>query len=352
MTTLAKKMLGYALGRTGRRLRSPARRRDGEGRRRHVIFEPGGQGRDQPSVPQPRGRRTLRQGAARHPGGRKPMSRNHRLEPAVTASLPQGRRGRPGPALDGVAAGVRGDRGRPESDGASAAAGHRLLLERRRTDALVGEGPGRGDAARPGPAADDAASGGHGVPPGPLQPDGARLDQPAPRTDERALGRPREPRPERDSRGHVDGPGPRLPDRQPHGDSEPGARHRAERASPRRRPFHDLRIELVVGLADPARDQGALPLPGVRPTGRRRQGPRSRSQHSRRGPAGFPGSAAEDQQGRQRQAGRVPRIDSEHRAAHRARIEGGAHRRVAADLDPAGHASSEERDAPERARIT
>ena len=49
-----------------------------------------------------------------------------------------------------------------------------------------------------------------------------------------------------------------VADRRPHGDSEPRARHRAERAASRRRLVDDLRLERVVGLADQARDQGDL----------------------------------------------------------------------------------------------
>ena len=47
-------------------------------------------------------------------------------------------------------------------------------------------------------------------------------------------------------------------DRQPDGDPEPRARHRAERAAPRRRPVDDLRLEPVVGHADQAGHQGDL----------------------------------------------------------------------------------------------
>ena len=61
---------------------------------------------------------------------------------------------------------------------------------------------------------------------------------------------------------------------------------------------------------------------------------------------------AEDQPGRQRQAERVPRVDPRHREAHRARVEGRAPRRLAADADAARHAAPGERAAAERARIT
>ena len=44
----------------------------------------------------------------------------------------------------------------------------------------------------------------------------------------------------------------RVRHRRPHGDSEPRARHRAQRAAARRRPVDDLRLERVVDLADQA----------------------------------------------------------------------------------------------------
>ena len=144
----------------------------------------------------------------------------------------------------------------------------------------------------PAPHADDAASRGHALHQRAVQPDRAGLDEPAPRPHERAVGRAGEPRPEGDSRRHLDGPGARLADRQPHGHSQPGARHRAERAAPRRRAVDDLRLEPVLGLADQAGDQGNLSVAHVRSPGRRRQRPAARSQHPRRGPAGFAEPAA------------------------------------------------------------
>ena len=122
-----------------------------------------------------------------------------------------------------------------------------------------------------------------------------------------------------------------VADRQPHGDPEPRPGHRAERAAPRRRPVDDLRLEPVVGLADQAGDQGDLSVADVRSSGRRRHRPQARSQHPRRGAPGLAEPAAEDQPGRQPQAERVLRIDPRHREAHRARVEGRAHRRLAAD---------------------
>ena len=94
------------------------------------------------------------------------------------------------------------------------------------------------------------------------------------------------------------------------------------------------------------------PVAHVRPPGRRRHGPHARPQHPRRGAAGLAEPQAEDQPRRQRQAGRVPRVDPRHREAHRARVEGRAHRRLAADAGAARHAAPGERAAAERARIT
>ncbi len=54
MTTLSKKMLGYALGRTVLASDQPLVRRDGGGRRQRLVCRSGGQDRDQPPVPQPR----------------------------------------------------------------------------------------------------------------------------------------------------------------------------------------------------------------------------------------------------------------------------------------------------------
>ncbi len=103
-----------------------------------------------------------------------------------------------------------------------------------------------------------------------------------------------------------------------------------------------------MGLADQAGDQGNLSLADVRSPGRRRHGPHARPQHPRRSAAGLAESPAEDQPGRQRQAERVPRIDPRHREAHRARVEGRAHRGLAADAGAARHAAPGERAAAER----
>ena len=211
------------------------------------------------------------------------------------------------------------------------------------------KGQRREHGARAGPAADDAASRGHGVPPGALQPDGGRLDQPAPRPHERAVGRAGQSRSERDPRRHVDGPDPRLADRRTHRDSEPRARHRAERAAARGRPVDDLRLERVVDLADQAGDQGDLSRRGRSIAwSATARGRTARSQHPRRGAAGLTEPQAEDQPGRQREAERVPRIDPRHREAHRAGVEGRAHRRLAADAGAARHAAPGERAAAER----
>ena len=71
---------------------------------------------------------------------------------------------------------------------------HRLLLERRRAGALVGQGQRRRHGARTGPSPDAAASGRHGLHQGPLQPVGPRLDEPPPRPHEPAVGGARQPR--------------------------------------------------------------------------------------------------------------------------------------------------------------
>ena len=148
----------------------------------------------------------------------------------------------------------------PAAGAAAAAAeapappGHRLLLERRRAGALVGQGQRRHDGARAGPAADAAASRRHGLRPGPVQPVGLRLDEPAPRPHEPALGRPGQPRPRTRSASarrwtRSLASGHRRPDRRP----EPRARHRAQRAAARGRPLDDLRLEHLVDLADASR---------------------------------------------------------------------------------------------------
>ena len=54
MTTLSKKMLGYALGRTVLASDQPLVRRHGGGRRQRLVLGSGRQDRHQPAVPQPR----------------------------------------------------------------------------------------------------------------------------------------------------------------------------------------------------------------------------------------------------------------------------------------------------------
>ena len=72
------------------------------------------------------------------------------------------------------------------------------------------KGSRRHDGAGPGGAADDAASRRHGLHSGPLQQAGVRLDQPASRPHERAVGRARQSWTRSVIRvGHLDGPGPR-----------------------------------------------------------------------------------------------------------------------------------------------
>ena len=61
MTTLSKKMLGYALGRTVLASDRPLIAEYDGGRRERVILRPGRQDRHQPAVPQPR-RRCRRSG--------------------------------------------------------------------------------------------------------------------------------------------------------------------------------------------------------------------------------------------------------------------------------------------------
>ncbi len=57
MTTLSKKMLGYALGRTVLASDQPLVRGNDGGRGKRLVLGLGGQDRDQPSVPQPRDQR-------------------------------------------------------------------------------------------------------------------------------------------------------------------------------------------------------------------------------------------------------------------------------------------------------
>ena len=148
---------------------------------------------------------------------------------------------------------VLGQARRVQDQHAAAAPRDCLLLERRRTDSLVGEGSGRRDGARARPHADDAPSRRHGLPARALQPVRPHLHEPAPRPDERALWRTGEPGSQRNPRRDVDGSDPGVADRQPDRDPEPRARRRAERAAARRRPVDDLRLERVVDLAHASR---------------------------------------------------------------------------------------------------
>jgi hypothetical protein len=87
-----------------------------------------------------------------------------------------------------------------------------------------------------------------------------RLDQPAPRAHEPALGRADQPRSERDPGRHVDGPGRRQRHRRQDRHPQPRPRRRAQRAAARGRAVDDLRLEPVVGHAEQAGDQGDLPV--------------------------------------------------------------------------------------------
>ena len=107
----------------------------------------------------------------------------------------------------------------------------------------------------------------------------------------------------------------------------------------------------VVGLADQARDQGDLSLAHVRSPGRRRHRARrsiaaSSTRCGRTRRACRPKISRSDNA----QAERVLRVDPRHREAHRARVEGRAHRGLAADAGATRHAASGERAAAERAR--
>ena len=188
---------------------------------------------------------------------------------------------------------ARPDRGRGQGEHAAAAAGDRLLLERRRADSLVGQGQ-RAPAWRSARAL---------LPMMPHREDMVFIqglyNQTAAVSTSPHLGRmnvlsgaPVSLDPNEIRVGTSMDQILAVADRQPHGDPEPGARHRAERAAARRRPVDDLRLEPVVGLADQAGDQGDLSLADVRPAGRRRHRPQARSQHPRRGAAGLAEPAA------------------------------------------------------------
>ena len=313
MTTLSKKMLGYALGRTV--LASDRRslaEHDG-GRRRRLVLGPGRQDRHQPPVPQPRGRRRPRRLIRRR---RRPpdMAKANRPSPAdnrypmsINAHVrhPSRRHFLRGvgvalalPWMESLPLVGQARRRPPRRTRPPLRLGHRLLLERRRADSLVGQGQRRQHGARPGAAADDAASRGHGLHPGALQPDRGRVDESAPRAHERAVGRDGQPRPE----------------------ARFASARRWIRSSPRRSASRTSIPSLVLGIepnelrledglsmiygsslswvspTKPATKE-IYPSRDLRPPGRRRHGPHARSQHPRRGAAGLAESPAEDQQG-------------------------------------------------------
>ena len=311
MTTLSKKMLGYALGRTvlasDRPLIGEMAAAGGSASFSDLAVED----RDQPAVPEPQGddrpverrrewpiRRIAQdRGANRSPipdadpdhvnRSRYPMSIDHLRHPSrrhflrgmgVALALPWMEslpRARPG-------------RGRGEGEHAAAAARHRLLLERRRADSLVGQGQRRRRWSSV-PAL---------LPMMPHREDMVFIqglyNQAAFVSTSPHLGRmnvlsgaPVSLDPNVIRVGTSMDQVLAVADRQPHGDPEPRARHRAERAAPRGRPVDDLRLERVVGLADQAGDEGDLSLAHVRSPGRRRHRPQARSQHPRRGAAGL-----------------------------------------------------------------
>ncbi len=174
----------------------------------------------------------------------------------------------------------------------------------------------------------------------PLQPDRARLHQPPPGPHEHALRRQGEPRSQRHSRRHHHGPGAGAAHRPSDRGAQPGARHRAQRTAPGRRPLHALRLLHFLGLGHQARHQGNLPRAHLRPVGGRRQGPQARPQHPRRRAAGDPRPAAEDQHRRSQEARRISGIGARHRKAHRPRRQAGAARRLAAHAEAAQHAAA------------
>ncbi len=267
MTTLSKKMLGYALGRTVRGSDRPLIETHDGARGRCVVFRSGDRHREQPSVPQPCSGGDRRRPCRRHAskGDRTPRHQGQVINeqvrdvaPPVTTSL-SARHGRcAGAAVDGVPAGVRTSGRSRENEHAAAAARDRLLLERRRADRVVGEGQRREHGAGACGAADDAASRGHGLHPGTLQPDGGCVDEPSSRPDEPAVGRIGQSRPERDPGRHLHGSDPGVADRRAHRGPQPRARDRTERAQARGRPVDDLRLQPVLGLADQASDEGDL----------------------------------------------------------------------------------------------
>ena len=323
-------------GADGAGVRSTADRRDDGGRRRRVVLGPRGQDCHQPPVPQPGGRHGVAPARRRH---RRPPEQEPSDEPSTTSS----RRPRGVTSCEASASRWRcpgwsrcrssaRPHGRGQGEHAAAAAGHRVLLERRRADSLVGQGQRRDDGARAGGAADDAAPRGHGLHPGPLQPD-ARTSRPA-RTSGRMnvlSGAPvsLDPNEIRVGTSMDQIIASQIGDRTAIPSLVLGIEPNELRLEDGL--VDDLRVEPVVGLADQARDQGDLPVARVRSARRRRLRPHDRPEHPRRRPAGLAEPAAEDQQRRQRQAERVLRVDPRHREADRARVEGRAHRRLASD---------------------
>ena len=117
-----------------------------------------------------------------------------------------------------------------------------------------------------------------------------------------------------------------------HGDPEPRARHRAERAAARRRPVDDLRVEPVVGLAhQAARPRRSIPsrvFDRLVGDGTGRTLDRSILDEVRQDSQSLRPQISKDDNVKLE---RVLRVDPRHREAHRAGVEGGAHRRLAAD---------------------
>ena len=222
MTTLSRKMLGYALGRTVLASDRPLIARDDRApaatRRSRISRR---QDRHQPPVPQPR-RRRRRRARARASRTRSPRSFSTRYPMSIDVASPAPSR-RHFLRGVGVALALPWLESLPvlRAEAAAAAAAQAAKARRRcgwascssRTASSRRTGGPRAAARRwssvPALHADDAAPRGHGLHPGPVQPDGARLDQPAPRAHERAVGRAGQPRSERDPRRHVDGPGHR-----------------------------------------------------------------------------------------------------------------------------------------------
>ena len=164
-------------------VRSAPDRRDGEGRRRRhrsptsrPASSPAASSAIAPAAPTCRPRSCRRTGRNRR-RLQGPRTTHEPSPPSfprqLPASLPARRRRRPGAAVAGVDAAAGAGRRRAGRcwrrgqgrRGSAAAPRHRVLLERRRAGALVGEGQRRDDGARPRPDADAAAPRGHGLHP-------------------------------------------------------------------------------------------------------------------------------------------------------------------------------------------